>query len=245
MREMEFTDETIAIWGAGKLGNLLVHKLSPYYRIVVHDADRSKTAKLEQTPNVAVYSAPQDMAEAKAVLIALPKGEVLPCMKMLDGLLVKPILLVNLSTAVMLEDLQSTHFLYARPASMKVIGEADNLLKEDIGHFIVNAQSDADARYLASIFGKIGKVTLTRDESLYRNVNLVAAEEIMLAAGKICHRLKESGLSKEIIQSAILSVARGTLDQFPWSDRDYFHDLVFQKYQGLAEMIHEASHETP
>ncbi|MDH4163819.1 MAG: NAD(P)-binding domain-containing protein [Nitrospirota bacterium] len=228
--------KTIGIIGYGKMGSILASGLEGHCRILVHDIDPAKKEKA-MTCGLRFAEDLLTLTEAEILFLVVGKKEAEETICALSRIVNKPTLLVNVATDLVLDDvvsIVSNRFLH--PVSIKIIGEADAMSMGRYSLFVINAERTEDVATVGTLLLHLGSV-ITDDERRYCDINLIAAEEIMLAAGRICAKLYSKGLSREVVHTAVSSTSLGTLYQFPWKDMDYFHRRIFSKNKELPAII--------
>ncbi|MEH0020197.1 MAG: NAD(P)-binding domain-containing protein [Desulfobacter sp.] len=227
--------EKIGIIGAGRMGSYITRKIATHYSVYVYDVVWEKASALSLTTGCNAVQQIDEITSCDCILLAVGKKESLDYINQFL-ILNCPSFVVCLATEVIQEDLYPARRSGFPMFTVKIIGESDEMEKGGASYFIVNNLSDYDSGEIINLLSHCGTI-IEGDDAPFESVNLVAAEEIMMAAGKITGRLKQMGIPARIIQTAIQSVSAGTLAQYPWEERDYFHKRIFNAHPELKQTI--------
>lgn len=211
----------VAIVGAGRLGTALVKRLVPGTSLAVIDSDLDRARELAALAEGAV-AADQLVGcrGARAVLLALPPGEIAPVVAEMEKWLSKETLVVDLATESPTDQIRQS-CPGVRLASAKVLGQAREISRGADAVILVDAPSEEDVQLLVHLLKGIGTVA-RGPADLVRRVNMAVAEEVIRCERSLRKRMAEFSLDPEWVRVAIGTTAVGILRSLATGDAGPF-----------------------
>ena len=224
----------ISIVGVGRLGKCIAMGVKEKHLLILYDLDVSKIKHCEEL-KVGKRAANINKAiKGDIIFFALPPEAIIQILDKHYSSIPDSTLLVNLSTFLTQEELERK-YKNNNILSCKIIGEADEIEKGNkitcIINKMKNKQSDKN-KVVEQIMLRLGTVVYD-NEKHYLDVNYLAAEAAMNGVLELAEKLKNKGLSKSVIETAIRNTFIATAKQFPFEQPDYFHKLIFSNHSNL------------
>ncbi len=209
----------IGIVGVGRMGRALASRLSQQggYSLCLFDKHAGRRQALAAKLCAEAVSSLADMEALPLVILAVPDGEVLECIRVFGRMKLPPVV-INIATNITRESLLQATEPSLTAVNVKFIGHAGELALGQRPVIIVDKSSGSMATVIQAVFQTVGDVVIG-DSDLVGVINRIAAEEVLIAGVRIENRLRQAAISDPaMIRSAIRQVAAGTLKAF--ADKD-------------------------
>lgn len=228
------TKNIIGLIGAGCLGEALMHRFSVSceYEYLVCDICEEKALKVSERTGSTMSSIDFVVKHADYIFMALPMAIIEEFIIKYENKFKSNCVLINLSTSLNTLDLQKKiHRGDLEVIGMKPVCQASALKSGGICVFYSSSKS----KYLdvvKKILKPLGKV-LVGDEMLVSKINEYATLCSLELIIKLEKYLKSLGVDDEVKKAVVVTVAGGTLMDYPYNSgniNDYIKHLV-EKYQ--------------
>ncbi|MDK2835380.1 MAG: hypothetical protein PWP21_157 [Thermosediminibacterales bacterium] len=223
--------EKIAIVGAGRMGRILIDKLTSWFDLLVIDKDYKKLELVNKEYNIKTTDNLNAVSLADLIILALPGDAVQPVIELMNNYIRDNQIIVNIATNVTLEMI-SQKLKSNKLVSAKIIGHFHEIKSGEIPIVVLdNVLPYSDLKRiesLLSVFSKIG-ITVFGNEKMVKKINTIASEEGIRAAFYIKEKLKKEGIPEDLIRFAIRNVASGTMKAFASGDIGPFAQKIIQK----------------
>lgn len=206
----------IGIFGAGKMGECVANCFAKD-EIAIYDIDRNRATALGNKLGCKVADRPQELYTYPLIIIALHPPETIAVVNSLlsagnnTGIII-------LSTYIREDNL---------PLELAKESGCEIYLLKIIGHYLIQNNSwaliSSQPLPLEIMHGmqNLGSILIYGDIEEAGKINPYVAEQAVQLGQRIASELRARGFNEEVIKSAI-TVAAGTLMEYPWPNPDNF-----------------------
>ena len=234
-RGIIMTKSIIGLIGAGCLGEALMHRFSVSckYEYLVCDICEEKALKVSECTGSTMSSIDSMVKHADYIFMALPMAIIEEFIIKYENKFKSNCVLINLSTSLNTLDLQKKiHRSDLEVIGLKPVCQASALKSGGTCVFYSSSSKSKHLDVVKNILKPLGKV-FVGDEMLVSKINEYATLCSLELIIKLEKYLKSLGVDDEVKKAAVVTVAGGTLMDYPYNSdnfNDYIKNLV-EKYQ--------------
>lgn len=213
--------------GTGFLGKVLAQRLPEDIHLSLADIDEEKAEKSAAEYNRHHLSIGDLVQKADVILLTIPPGSIFDFIMQYEKDFKEQAVLVNLSTTVNIQDVKqklSRNDLVL--LSCKPVTQALAMSYGFDSYFVISKTEDEYVQMFTTLFGKLGKI-VTGDAEKVGEINRYATKQGLLMYLQIHKQLAEMGVPNEIIETAVKTVAVGTILDYPiTTDNKYIKKVL-------------------
>ncbi|WP_096202619.1 NAD(P)-binding domain-containing protein [Bacillus sp. FJAT-45350] len=153
----------------------------------------------------------EDIPKATRVFILLPSNEYEPFFKEFGSLFNKKVVFYHFATAKKIEEVEE--FITGKVIPCKCVGQANQMMKDNQGLFLVPEKYEKERKWLTNWFGSNVKVEVGSEEDAIL-ANTLATETAIKMAVLLKKELEKEGLSTSVVNQSIEITTRGVIQSY-------------------------------
>ncbi len=225
----------IGLIGVGRMGRVLVGKLSGHVELKIFDREDSRLHTVAKELGVQVAGSLEELAELGTVILAVPDREVISLIKDFNQLC-QSVIIINVATNVAQHSLELAAAKQVRCIGAKFIAQAKEIEMGAEPVIIVNERPAELTQLVQEIFAPVGKLVIGNAD-VVTYINTQAAEKALTAAVLIEETLRcQPYANADVIKSAIGQVAAGILKAYADDDLGPFAREIVRAIRAKLRM---------
>lgn len=197
----------VAIIGAGSLGALLAARIPTIHRKVIISERKAEAVAVADEVGGVASDQPSAVRGCQVVFLTVPAEDALRLTQEMAPHLEEDALVVNAAVEVITGELAQAfpdiHF-----AAAKVVGSLREMLQGSAGAVILDHVDHQSEQMLRNLLEGLGSITL-EEESKALIIRETLAAVMARAESELRDRLEQAGISRDLVQAAILSAPPG------------------------------------
>lgn len=219
----------IGIVGAGKLGSVLAEKLAKAGHVLVCDKNSSRSLEVSSLAKVKQASVKEVVAESSYIFLALPPNEVTGFCVDMEKEFKSDIVILNLATSLDTKAIkESMHRNDIQIIGVKPICQSSALRNGSKIKFIISEEFGKleELRRMVKDMGDI----LLGNEMKVQLINEYATLRALELIIQVEDDMKKLGVEQSCVDTAIRTVALGTLMDYPYKNKNQYISNLVNKY---------------